>query len=87
MPVTVRVYATLIEELGKREVTLPFRQGETVADMLRRSGVYSLVVENGRVKSLYKVLLNGRDIEFLEGLDTKVRDGDVIDVFPPAAGG
>ena len=33
------------------------------------------------------ILVNGHNIVLLEGLETRVRDGDVVDVFPQAAGG
>jgi len=33
------------------------------------------------------VLKNGRNIHFLNGLETPLSEGDVIALFPPAAGG
>lgn len=36
------------------------------------------------VKPMWRVLLNGKDISYIEqGLDTPLRAGDEIDVFPP----
>ena len=87
MPVTLRVYATLIEIVGSRVRKVPIASGETIEELLRKTGLYDTVIENGKVRSMYKVLVNGRDIEFLDGLKTKLKDGDVIDVFPPVAGG
>lgn len=87
MPVMLRVYATLIEIVGSRVREVPISRGETIEQLLRKTGLYDTVVENGKVKSMYKVLVNGRDIEFLQGLKTRLKDGDVIDVFPPVAGG
>ena len=87
MPVTLRVYATLIEIVGSRVKEVPITSGETIEELLRKTGLYDTVIENGRVRSMYKILVNGRDIEFLDGLKTKLKDGDVIDVFPPVAGG
>ncbi len=34
-----------------------------------------------------QVLVNGRNIEFLNNLSTKMKDGDVLVLIPPAAGG
>lgn len=87
MPVTLRVYATLIELVGTRVREVPISIGETIEELLRKTGLYDTVVENGKVRSMYKILVNGRDIEFLNGLETKLKDGDVIDIFPPVAGG
>ncbi|MGE5485502.1 MAG: MoaD/ThiS family protein [Ignavibacteriales bacterium] len=33
------------------------------------------------------ILLNGRNVEFLDGLDTVLGPGDVVTLIPPAAGG
>lgn len=87
MPVTIRVYATLIEKAKSRVNTITISGEETVGDLLRVTGLYDEVVEDGRVKAMYKILVNGRDIEFLNGLDTRLKEGDVVDVFPPVAGG
>lgn len=87
MPVTLRVYATLIEIVGLRIKKVSVTSGETIEEFLRKTKLYDVIIENGRVKSMYKVLVNGRDIEFLDGLKTRLKDGDVIDVFPPVAGG
>ncbi|MGC9009429.1 MAG: MoaD family protein [Sulfolobales archaeon] len=35
----------------------------------------------------YTILINGVNILMREGLDTKLRDKDTIDIFPPVAGG
>ena len=33
------------------------------------------------------ILLNGRNIRFLDGRDTKLKEGDVIAISPPIGGG
>ena len=33
------------------------------------------------------ILVNGRNIDTLEGLDTQLRDGDSVTLLPPFAGG
>ena len=50
------------------------------------SSVTKLVVEGGLARGV-KVFLNGRDIDFLSGLDTRLSDGDEISIFPPVGGG
>ncbi|MEB3806964.1 MAG: MoaD family protein [Desulfurococcales archaeon] len=85
--VKLRVYATLIEAVGRRVMDVSMPRGSRVIDLLFRTGLAGVVLEDGRVREMYKVLVNGRDIEFLDGLETVLKDGDVVDVFPPVAGG
>ncbi|MHA1648787.1 MAG: MoaD/ThiS family protein [Candidatus Helarchaeota archaeon] len=33
------------------------------------------------------MLVNGRNINFLDGRNTKLKDGDVVAISPPIAGG
>jgi len=35
----------------------------------------------------YLIMINGRNIAFLGGVDAKLSDGDEVSMFPPAAGG
>ena len=42
---------------------------------------------SGNIKQYVKILKNGRHIEFLDGTHTKLEEGDVVAMFPPAAGG
>jgi molybdopterin converting factor small subunit len=34
-----------------------------------------------------KLLVNGRDIDFLNRLETKLKEGDEVALFPPVGGG
>jgi molybdopterin synthase sulfur carrier subunit len=34
-----------------------------------------------------KMIINGRDIDYLDRLDTQIKDKDVIVIIPPIAGG
>lgn len=36
-----------------------------------------------RIKPTWRVLLNGKDVSYLDGVDTPVHGGDAIHVFPP----
>ena len=43
--------------------------------------------ETGYFKDWMLILINGRNIKFLDGLETKLKDKDVIVLSPPMAGG
>jgi MoaD family protein len=43
--------------------------------------------EGSRLSSTIIILVNGRSIDFLNGIETPLRPDDVVDVFPVEAGG
>ena len=47
----------------------------------------NLVDDTGQLHKFVNVYRNDDDIRYLEQLDTKVADGDVISVLPAVAGG
>lgn len=46
-----------------------------------------LLDEQGEVRKFVNLYLNDEDIRFLQGLDTKLKDGDVLSIVPAIAGG
>lgn len=46
-----------------------------------------LVDEQGEVRRFVNLYLNDEDIRFLKGIDTEVKDGDVLSIVPAIAGG
>ena len=39
------------------------------------------------LRGSYKVLVNGRDISFVQGLSSPLKDGDTVAFVPPVGGG
>ncbi len=80
----VKFFAALREITGKREEII---EGYNVGDVLK-----VLYEEYGEefekeLKERSMILVNGKNIEHLEGLKTKVSEEDTISIFPPAGGG
>lgn len=46
-----------------------------------------LVDEEGSIRRFVNVYVNDEDIRFLDGADTKVKDGDSVTIVPAIAGG
>ena len=46
-----------------------------------------LINERGEFNRFVNVYVNGEDIRFLSGKDTKIEDGDEISIIPAIAGG
>ena len=89
----VRVYATLRELVNSKSVELDVRRETDVRNVLRELGAAYPALDaklwdanNGLSKSV-QVLVNGRPIAFLNGLETAVSPGDTVDLFPPVGGG
>jgi len=46
-----------------------------------------VVSDDGSLHRFINVYANDEDIRYLQGLDTKVADGDVVSILPAVAGG
>ena len=72
-------------------VVLEVRDGATVAevvDALDRAypGLKNKLIRNGVVIPMHDIWINGRSIDFLQGLDTVLKEGDVVQIIPPFGG-
>ncbi len=94
--VTVKGVANFADLLGTREpqeIAVP--QGTTVRDLLailikeygERLAARIFTAESGELRKDFRPLLNGRDLFFLNGLDTELKDGDRFTLMPFLAGG
>ncbi|MCK1798501.1 MoaD/ThiS family protein [Streptomyces sp. XM4193] len=66
--------------------------GSTVAELFsdlesRHSGIEERLVEGGEVRRFVNVYLNDEDVRFLDGINTKLTDGDSVTILPAVAGG
>ncbi len=90
----MRVRAVFIQEfykvMGGFQIEVELDEGATVRDLIEKldSEVYrgfkELILEDDRLKHPVEVAVNGRRIDFLDGLDTRLRDGDRV-LFSPRA--
>jgi sulfur-carrier protein len=62
--------------------------GEVLDSLYERYGeLRSRIAEDGGLRRFVNVYVDGEDIRFLEGLDTRVKDGDEVTILPAVAGG
>jgi len=89
MDVEVVIYFTLREKLGwpSKRLRLPGRSAR-LRDVLRAiPELWELLIRDGGLNPDYRILIDGRNVVFLGGLDAEVWDGSRVIVFPPAGGG
>jgi molybdopterin synthase sulfur carrier subunit len=61
---------------------------ELLSDLdVRHPGLRERVVDNGELRRFVNVYLNDEDVRFLDGITTKVADGDSVTILPAVAGG
>ncbi|MDX3238547.1 MoaD/ThiS family protein [Streptomyces sp. ME03-5709C] len=61
---------------------------ELLADLdTRHSGIRDRVVDAGELRRFVNVYLNDEDVRFLDGIATKLTDGDSVTILPAVAGG
>lgn len=92
MELTLKFFATFREAVGSKIVDRSFPDASTVGDVLAAledeyDGLAGGLLEDGALKPQINVLLNGREVLHMDGVETAVSDGDTIAVFPPVAGG
>ncbi len=93
MLVVVRTIGPYTEKFGFQQLTVNFK-GHTISDLLNQlceeqgtKFCNTVFTEEGQLRRYIKILVNGRGLHVLQGLDTPLTDGDVVALFPPVAGG
>ncbi|MEU3343514.1 MoaD/ThiS family protein [Streptomyces sp. NPDC006700] len=66
--------------------------GETLAELFadletRHPGIQARIVDGEQLRRFVNVYLNDEDVRFLDGISTKLTDGDSVTILPAVAGG
>jgi MoaD family protein len=90
MAIEVRVTANMQKHLDNQKSVKA--EGATVREVLadvdrRYPGFRDMVMTDGQLHRFVNVYLNDEDVRFLQQLDTKITNGDVVSVLPALAGG
>lgn len=93
MAIIVKFFANFREITGKEQESvkgvgnissllneLVRKFGDELAKQLYSPGTWELLES-------VNILVNGRGISFLRGLNTSLKDDDVVAIFPPVSGG
>ena len=96
MQISIRYFTTLREITGKKEEKLCIEnQKFTIASTLNILSVkygkpfinYVFDISEMHVKKFLQLLINGANIDTLNGQETLLQDGDVLAILPPVGGG
>jgi sulfur-carrier protein len=91
MKVKIRSFAGFRHILGK-ENEIDLAQGASIEDLLHAlcaaHGVLKpLVFGESGIRDDVNVMVDGKNIAALQGMQTKLAEGDVVALFPAAIGG
>ncbi|MGD0202904.1 MAG: MoaD/ThiS family protein [Candidatus Bathyarchaeia archaeon] len=93
MPLTLKFIGALRQISGKTQLTVNFQEGMSLKDLITKISrempqldkTFSDQLNDSRSNAL--VLINGREISVLNGLETKLNEGDEIVFIPVVHGG
>jgi molybdopterin synthase sulfur carrier subunit len=85
MTLELRFFANFREAVGQKTLEREYPDGTTVGEVLSDLvEEYDLdVFEDGDLRTQLSV----KDVVHIDGVDTRLDDGDTLSVFPPVAGG
>ena len=93
MTIEAKLFATLKFKLGVARVLIETEEPITVRQLLDRIGeqvghdvFHELIDENDKILPGTMLLVGGKNIHHLDGLETVIDESDVA-VFPPSGGG
>ena len=94
MKVEVKFFTSLREITGKKVDTIQLQNSISVEELLNMlSTKYGkefteyIYNKKGDVQSFLSILVNGKNINVLQGLKTQLKEGNIVAVLPPVGGG
>ncbi len=95
MKVAVKFFTLFRLEFGISELEIDIEKKEILLKELlkiidektKKEVSKKLLVDEEKIKTSAIILVNGKNIFHLNGLNTLIKDGDVISLFPPGGGG
>ncbi len=93
MPLIVKLIGALRYALGKRQLSIDCQDGVSIRNLLTQISEdsaelkQSLTNQQSEPQPTTLILVNGKEISVLNGLDTKLHDGDEIVLIPIVHGG
>lgn len=91
MSITVKFFASFREAVGveKTEVKDAKDISSLFAILVDKFGerLYKQLYDGKKLRETVNILINGRGVNLEKNFDAKLKDGDVVAIFPPVSGG
>ena len=95
MKITLHTILGLKQAIGQRLTEIELPQGATVKGLLTYmqerwgKGLSTRLFhpDSGAVLPYVRIMVNGQAIEFLQGMETPLKEGDEVLMLPPVSGG
>ena len=92
MKVKVQFFTSLIKDFGGVEKEIELAGGSSILDLLnvlsdserRRHLIFD---DSDRLRGTVQIFRNHRPVQSLQGIDTVLREGDVVAILPAIFGG
>lgn len=91
--VSVKLFTTLREIIGKSEEVICLQGNITAYHVLKElarmhgNRVAQYVFEGEKLRDYLEVLVDGHNVSLEDGLQTRLKNGSVMAILPPAGGG
>jgi molybdopterin synthase sulfur carrier subunit len=89
----LRFFSTIRQLVGKKEIEIRVDAPDTIRNVLEKLAVEhpalkeSILDNDGNLYDSILVFINGRNIKFLDGLNSTIKEGDQLAIFPLLGGG
>ncbi len=94
MNIEIKFFTSLREITGKKKISLKLKNMISIEELLsllqRKYGKEFkeyVFDDQGKVQDFLSILINGRNVNNLQGFKTLIKDGDIIAILPPVGGG
>ena len=94
MKIEIKFFTSLREITGKKVETLQLEKSITIdlllillSNKFGKEFKEYVFNKNGEVQDFLSFLINGKNINKLEGFATKLKEGDILAILPPVGGG